>query len=828
MRWILRLFWFGGLAALGVAAAWWLIEVLPGPVAGGHAVVQATAQGPTPESPSNTAALAGPALPASSAPRVAESTGENEAAHHEAAPPAAAPTGETAVAVVVEDADISHPLRAESGAPYLRAGEPATLAPAPVFAALEAPAASQAGAEKAEREDRVREVMDLLRRQLRGSDAGSPPAEQRPPVDGPAETRGLPAEGSAGEAPGSVAPDVGPRAPLAPPETGAAPSRLPAEPLIRNGSLAEGDYGLEITIQNNDIREVLELLGQYGNLNILASPSVQGRVSATLKGVDLESALSAILRSSGYAMRREGRFIFVGTPEDFQTLDHSQDRIGTRVYRPSYIRASELQGLIEPLLTERVGIVSVTSDAKTGLTSDSSQVGGDDFAGGDAVLVRDYEAVLEQLDELVDELDVRPPQVHIEAMILSVRLSDSNRFGVNFELLRNQSNIRFGLGDPNVAQLKYEQGALKFGFLDSSLTTFLEALESVGETNVIATPRLMVLNKHRAQIQIGEDKGYVATTVTETSTTQAVEFLELGVLLRLRPFVTADGIIRLEVHPELSDGDVRVEGGFTLPNKEVTQVTTNIMVRDGSTVVIGGLMREQLTTDTKQIPLLGSLPGVGFLFRHKEESTERREVLVLLTPSVIGEPGVYRAAMEEGAQMVGRFDEYRDAMSPAGKRSIGRRYQRMARSAMASGDRDAAVRYAELAVHFDPLSTEALELRSDLWERLPGGVEVWEASTLPPSDPVGPPPPPHRVLSAPPPPAAAPPRPARDPDRCAREAMAPSVDIRPATAPLAEVQPATYLGPSTVQDRLRGNPPPSAPLPPPVRLSAPGHRGAAD
>ena len=104
----------------------------------------------------------------------------------------------------------------------------------------------------------------------------------------------------------------------------------------------------------------------------------------------------------------------------------------------------------------------------------------------------------------------------------------------------------------------------------------------------------MVLNKHRAEILIGEELGYVSTTITETSSSQSVEFLELGAQLRLRPFISTDGLIRMEVHPELSDGSVEAKSGFTLPNKEVTQVTTNIMVRDGCTVVIGGLMREQL------------------------------------------------------------------------------------------------------------------------------------------------------------------------------------------------------------------------------------------
>ncbi len=89
----------------------------------------------------------------------------------------------------------------------------------------------------------------------------------------------------------------------------------------------------------------------------------------------------------------------------------------------------------------------------------------------------------------------------------------------------------------------------------------------------------------------------------------------------------------------MSDGDVKVENDFTLPNKKLTQVTTNIMVRDGCTVIIGGLIREQLTTTTTQVPVLGNLPLVGFAFRQTKETIERREVLVLITPRIVYEPG---------------------------------------------------------------------------------------------------------------------------------------------------------------------------------------------
>lgn len=485
----------------------------------------------------------------------------------------------------------------------------------------------------------------------------------------------------------------------------------------------EGDGRLIINIRNEDIRKVLEMLSEQGNLNILASNSVQGKVSATLTGVDLESALQAILRSTGYVARREGKFIYVGTSEDFLRMEQTADRIGTRVYHPNYVKASDLKDLIQPLLTEKVGLVSVSTPAEIGIATDDDKVGGNNFAGGEAVLVRDYENVLAQIDQVVAEIDVRPMQVHIEAMILSVRLNDSDKFGVDFKKLINNSNFTIGWGTPvdSLSEVTFTQGGLKFGLIDGDIGTFVEALETIGETNVIAAPRLMVLNKHRADILIGRQEGYVNTTQTETATTQSVQFLDIGTQLRIRPFISPDGLIRMEIHPELSDGAVTVQGNFTLPQKDVTKVTTNIMVRDGCTVVIGGLMQEQAISSINQIPFFGNLPLVGVLFRRTTEELKRVEIIVLVTPHIVQEPEAYGEGPLAQCEFERRQDVYLEKMSPLGKRSVARRYLRMAQEAWARQDRNRALRFAEMAVHFDPLNREALDFRALVWQSVSPG-----------------------------------------------------------------------------------------------------------
>ena len=581
-------------------------------------------------------------------------------------------------------------------------------------------AVAQAGTEPSQPPDAemIKRLEALGRSLLNKSSEASGNTQPVLPGVGPATAPGVPVAPMPG-APGAPAAPAAPSA-----ATPALPASMPAPPApprqprseIKR-SPGEGDDQLTIHIQDSDLRDVLEMLSEQGGLNILASNSVQGKVSASLNGVDIDTALKAILKSTGYIAHREGKFIYVGNPLDFQNMEQTADRICTRIYRPNYVKASELQALIQPLLTPAgVGVASVTTASQSGIASDGSAAGGDAYAGNEAVLVRDYGAVLEQIDQVFQEIDQRPMQVAIEAMILSVKLDDNNNLGVDFLLLRDQNNARLATGSPltDLGDLSFTDGGLKFGFLDSSLGAFINALESIGDTNVIATPRLMCLNKHRAEILIGAQLGYISTTLTETSAAQNVEFLEVGTQLRLRPFISSDGLIRMEVHPELSTGTVRVEQGLTLPDKEVTQVTSNIMVRDGCTVIIGGLMREDQEDATTRVPFLGSAPGIGWLFSSTKQTTSRRELIVLITPHIVYEPESCQEGDKAACEFHRRQEAYTEQMNPLGARHIGKRYFRLAQKAWTLNDRAAAEKFIHLSVHFDPMNRAALDLQSDI------------------------------------------------------------------------------------------------------------------
>src|SRR5208337_4362101 len=150
---------------------------------------------------------------------------------------------------------------------------------------------------------------------------------------------------------------------------------------------------------------------------------------------------------------------------------------------------------------------------------------------------------------------------------------------------------------------------------------------------ILASPRILVLNKQRAEIQLGQRLGFKSSTTQNIiGTTQQVQFLNTGTLLRLRAFVSSDDIVRMEIHPERSTGNVDPVSG--LPTQTVSELTTNVMVPNGGTLVIGGLMEDDDTYQQSGLPGVSRLPILGHLFGTKEKSDTRRELVVLLTPHI--------------------------------------------------------------------------------------------------------------------------------------------------------------------------------------------------
>ena len=177
---------------------------------------------------------------------------------------------------------------------------------------------------------------------------------------------------------------------------------------------------------------------------------------------------------------------------------------------------------------------------------------------------------------------------------------------------------------------------LSVGIVQNQVRAFIRALEGITDTTVLANPKILALNKQAGKVLIGNEDGYLTTSqVSADGRVQEVQFLESGTLLEFRPFICKDGMIRMEIFPEQSDGSVDDSG---LPSKSTTQIKTNVMVKDGETIVLGGLFKEKTVLTRSQIPLFGDLPIIGFLFRSTNDQSIRTELIIIITPHIITQP----------------------------------------------------------------------------------------------------------------------------------------------------------------------------------------------
>ncbi len=515
---------------------------------------------------------------------------------------------------------------------------------------------------------------------------------------------------------------------------------------ISNDQTVNVDQGLvELHVADLPLSDVLRLLSLEGKRNIVASPKVKGSVTANLYGVTFEEALAAILMPNGAGFREVGKFIFVHTKAELDAIS-ATDVTETRVFRLNYISAQDAKTYVTPLLGED-DTIAVSPAPATGLGSEATEGGGIANAVQDFMVVTAAPITLDRIAVILKQLDLRPQMVLIEATILRAELDDENALGIDFTLvggvdLELLGATSRGLTDLTLGALPQDRferfngtvqtdfagnvpnGGITVGIVKDHVAMFVRALEQVTDTAVIANPKILALNRQKGQVIVGRRDGYLTTTVTETQAIQTVEFLETGTQLIFRPFIGDDGYIRVELHPEDSVGFVSAQG---LPSEQTTEITTNVIVRDGETILIGGLFREVTTDKRGQVPVLGTLPIVGPLFRSKAETTTREEVIILLTINIVKDHEAYAEASREQWENIERTRVgIRQGLMWTGRERLAQTNYRKALDAAEAGDVDAALWYLKLSAHSLPRFAPALQLR----ERLTGH-RAWSEDGIP-------------------------------------------------------------------------------------------------
>jgi len=520
------------------------------------------------------------------------------------------------------------------------------------------------------------------------------------------------------------APDAPPApAPVAEP---AAPAKQPA----RVDMTTEGRFSL--SAQGIEVGKLLELISIKARQNIVASDKVKGLVTVNLFDVPLEDALNAILDVNGLAWRREGDFIYVNTQAEVDAQRVREARIITL----QFLSAEDAIAFIKPVLTDG-GTAVALGKVEQGYAPTVENGGADSFAFAAKVMVNDYPEVHERVAKVVGELDTPPKQVRVEATILTVDLTDDTAFGLDLSVV---GNVDFGslTGGPlgvvndmiggdvpgtpstgNVSNLfptstnNTITPTAQVGVLTSDVAIFLQMLDQVVNSSVLARPTVTVLNRQRAQVQIGERIAYLSTTQTQTSTTQEVKYLDVGVKLIFRPFVSPDGMVRIELAPQVSTARSKtiaaVGGQAEVPDEFTQELRTNVRVKSGQTIVLGGLFREDESVTKRQVPGLGDLiPGV---FSGAAGTTRKQEVMFLITPTIVDDSQDYRAGDEALKTVEAAKVGARAGLLPFSHAHLAGNYEVQALEAWKKGDRTTALFYVDQALRNERASPTMISLR---------------------------------------------------------------------------------------------------------------------
>jgi type IV pilus assembly protein PilQ len=448
--------------------------------------------------------------------------------------------------------------------------------------------------------------------------------------------------------------------------SGAVPAPTPgaasSAPVSQSEGLPPGDRVTEpqtftgekisLDFQDADINDILRLIAEVGKVNIIAGGDVQGKITTRMTDVPWDQALDVILKINGLAQERSGNIIRVAPLEKF--TNERQERLKamitevqaeplvTRIVPANFAAAKDLRANLEKLLSKR-GTLLI--DART-----------------NTMIITDTQASLDAVLALIEKLDRATPQVMIEARIVESTRTFLRELGIQLGLgysqitnktFPNRVDVRGGVpSTPNnsgglalppppasfLLDLPAAVGLGQGGAIGFSLASIggaildaqLSAMESSGRGKIISSPKIATLDNTEAQIQSGR-KIPVATVSAEGTKT---EFVDANIVLKVTPHVTPNEFISMKITATKNEADFaqQVNGIPTIITREAN---TDMLVKDGDTVVIGGLYKRTIQSNRSGIPGFSSIPVLGWLFRKESQLDESDELLIFLTPRII-------------------------------------------------------------------------------------------------------------------------------------------------------------------------------------------------
>lgn len=417
---------------------------------------------------------------------------------------------------------------------------------------------------------------------------------------------------------------------------------------------------ITMDFQDADVRDILRLLALKSGLNVIYGADVMGALTLHLDRVPFDQAFQTVLTLKGLVALPMGPRVIRVVSSTALTTEQSQAATFTRVFRLNYASADDMKRPVDAIRSAagRKGVSTV--DTKT-----------------NSLIITDTQEGLKEVEDLIPILDKKPQQVDIESKIVEVTLDNETQTGISWQYAANSgqndvykiggskgdSGVTTGPGVlPSPAGATFltplgpsgtfgSQGkgtgvdlnpitAVGLSFLTKQgtylLSAQISALAQQNRVKVLSTPHVVTTNNEEAKINVADKIPYTVSTLSQGVSQTSVQFIEAGVKLTVKPTVNADRRITLKVRPEVSN-----PSGTALPNLPPTVNTRNaettVVLRDGETIAIGGLIKEQTTKAVSGIPILMSIPILGYLFKSTDDRKTRTELIVFLTPKIAAE-----------------------------------------------------------------------------------------------------------------------------------------------------------------------------------------------
>jgi len=471
----------------------------------------------------------------------------------------------------------------------------------------------------------------------------------------------------------------------------------PAEPIVRPVGTSEVNVSefmmVDVLSQRAYLTDILQKLAIQARRNIVPSGTAERLITANITGVPFLDALTGLLEPNGLGYVERGEFIFVYSLEELEAMDVGGFGATTRMISLDYIRSADARDYVSTMLSPK-GSIEISKDlvdkensagagntvaSGSGSVTDSTiyTPAKDEYDLRNAIIVSDRPDRIDNIEAFLESIDVPPAQVLLEASIVQTSLTEDTAFGVDFALLGDAKFVDFFQAPQNGQSLdflkqasglpvvpstpssfdtfiqsnpgdvgKVDGASIRAGFV-GDIGVFLRALDKVTDLTLLSNPKIMTLNRQRSKVFVGTKVGFFETTTVENQVLQSLKTIDTGIVLDIRPFILSDGRIRLELAPKISD--IKFRGD--IPDEDVQSVTTDILIPEGNTAVIGGLFREDTTRSRNQVPILGDLPWIGPLFQGRDDQLMQTEIIFLITPTVLDDHALSFAGAEAGEML---------------------------------------------------------------------------------------------------------------------------------------------------------------------------------